>query len=585
MKILAGSVNLDKPNKYRDYPVHMAALNNHADIIEVLHQNNIPLDRRNEDGYTAADLATYEGNESALQMLTKCVSLPTSIVHIHVSWILHNATMFAGLNKNTIECTSTQIYNGRGYCKAMRYYQAAMYHKKKGSCETAINHLRSARALLKGLSLYSPTVQVALVTTNLYLAAEVDEAEAKVIDDEAISIYRRFKTDHLEKLFESEHLARAFNAVSKAWEKFGDNKRALLRKQTALEGFKLAAKGKDSINVAALLSNVGLLLDKFGKKQESIKYKKEGLEMLERICGDKPDERLATSMNNIGITYQEIGDRNKALEYHERALMLREKLYNGPNDKIASSLNNYGIALNGSGRRDECVRYLRRALAMNTKLHPNGHRDLAISYANLGATLLYVPSLLEEATDYLNRAMKMFQETDNNTEDIAACHNNLGLANEKLGNDELALEYKEKALEIRLKNCLIEPIAMSLACLGECYARNPETRNKGLDYLERSIGMFERLNIFTVDRALAISSVIIIKLDNNEDMEQYTIEQLPILNRAMAYCSEFNKIQLTKTCARALANNPDLYNMMITKHQEAILNAETEHQKIIDANK
>lgn len=65
--------NLDIPNKFSDYPVHMATLNNHASIIKILDEYNVPLERRNEDNYTAEKLAQHHKYHEAEKCLIDCI--------------------------------------------------------------------------------------------------------------------------------------------------------------------------------------------------------------------------------------------------------------------------------------------------------------------------------------------------------------------------------------------------------------------------------------------------------------------------------------------------------------------------------
>jgi ankyrin repeat protein/tetratricopeptide (TPR) repeat protein len=447
------------------------------------------------------------------------------LARIHGSWILYNASLFVPPNSDTmtnapkegqlnenffsaqqkavqaaIEGVSLPIYSGRMYCKATRYVHAAMYQRKILSKatqdpsvnkhhgytpETIVGHFHSAQSILSKLSLYAPSVQYRRMIVILNLAAEYASlnniAKMRALDDEAMEIYSRFKNDSHHVLFQNDSLARAFNAISCVFETIGDVRNAYQRKLIALEGFGIVASGRDNVNVAALLSNVGLLLDiltspvyrqqglaalrNFIKQEDwdkhiatpmndlSLAYKELGLKMLMRLSKKEDwDERIATAMNNLAIAYKDIGKNYLSLDYHRQVLELREKIYKGKNhERLAASFNNLGVALDANNQRDEGIKHLRRALQMNLELHPQGHRDTVISYSNLAATLLNVPGLLDEATELLEKAVIMNRNTPASDEHVAGLYNNLGCAYEQSGNIPLADEYKKMAQDIREK--------------------------------------------------------------------------------------------------------------------------------------
>lgn len=128
-----------------------------------------------------------------------------------------------------------------------------------------------------------------------------------------------------------------------------DQAKALLEQALAIDEARL---GPDHPNVAARLSNLGLVLHDVGNLEAARSAHKRALAVREaRLGPDHPD--VATSLSNLGTVLHDLGDLEDARGKHEQALAIRQARF-GPNhpDVATSRANLQGVldALNERGR-------------------------------------------------------------------------------------------------------------------------------------------------------------------------------------------------------------------------------------------
>eukprot|EP00958_Prasinococcus_capsulatus_P000639 scaffold49_cov409-Prasinococcus_capsulatus_cf.AAC.39 len=162
---------------------------------------------------------------------------------------------------------------------------------------------------------------------------------------------------------------------------------------------------------------------------------------------DKVD--TAFLMDNLGIALRKNGEYDEAVALHEKALELR-KLHLGSGHSLAAqTLGNLGIALRERGDIERSIAILSQALeALVNKLGPmhrltaGAHEQLALSYKTCNK--------LDEAIEHFRKAYSITRTIDTEYEvGTAAAAENLGAALQQRGDLAEAIKLHEKALMIR----------------------------------------------------------------------------------------------------------------------------------------
>jgi tetratricopeptide (TPR) repeat protein len=266
---------------------------------------------------------------------------------------------------------------------------------------------------------------IPLLPLQTHLRSVTDAAKSRV-DEQAARLCQEF----------GEHLS-----------KIGDFAGAQPYYERALE-IREALFGKDNIETANNLSNLGLCLYHQGKYDEARPFVERALRITEVELGDHPD--TAKNLNNLGLLLRAVGDLAEARGYYERSLTMREIVFEENHEDIANSLHNLGLLLHHLGKTESAQSYLERALAMHRKKYGNSHPMTAISLNALGG-LLHSRREYEAAQSYYDAALSIFLNTrGENHPDTANVYHNLGKLFADQGVLEPARRNLERALSIRL---------------------------------------------------------------------------------------------------------------------------------------
>lgn len=203
-------------------------------------------------------------------------------------------------------------------------------------------------------------------------------------------------------------------------------------------------------HIAAVHNNIGLIHLERGTTEQAVEQFRGALEMWRAIHGDV-HERVALTESNLGIAERELGELDDALEHHRRSLAAYEELHaGGEHPEVALGLEQVGNDLWMAGQLDEAYDYLRRALDMREKLLQPKHPRVATGLNNL-AGLEAERGNAEEALPMLLRALAIREEV------LGAEHRStawtltdLGNVYVELGRHADAVEVLERALRVRL---------------------------------------------------------------------------------------------------------------------------------------
>lgn len=198
---------------------------------------------------------------------------------------------------------------------------------------------------------------------------------------------------------------------------------------------------------------------------KALEYFTRALDILEKVQGkEHPD--VALLRNNIGTVYYHLGSYANALKYHTMALGIREKVLGKEHPDVASSYSHIGAVYSAQGDNAKALEYYNKALAIWDVEHP----DVAMTYSDIGAIYLHQGNY-STGLEYIQKALALMDSTEENELRLSIIFNNLGNCYDKLGNDDSAIYYYNKSLEIRKKHISDShpSIALSYHNMGTAY--------------------------------------------------------------------------------------------------------------------
>lgn len=183
-------------------------------------------------------------------------------------------------------------------------------------------------------------------------------------------------------------------------------------------------------------NQAGLSYQDAGRLSLALKRYQQAL-TLARRAGKK--EWIPSFLNNMGAVYQAQGHYARAIDRYQRALKGYRTL--GKRRSEASALNNIGMVFRSWGKHDQALDHYQRAMALIEGTGESGLKGIFIN--NIGM-IHQLQGRHEQARDHFSRALGLAQ----NKNDRATRTSNLGMALEKLGWPDEALERYRQALAL-----------------------------------------------------------------------------------------------------------------------------------------
>ena len=165
----------------------------------------------------------------------------------------------------------------------------------------------------------------------------------------------------------------------------------------------------DSIRIANVYSNFGLVYYKKFEFDESIRFQQKALNIRRELFGEN-DISIGFSYNNLGIVYQSNGDFDKALHYHQMALDILIAHIGDNNIDAAGLLYNIALDEYELKKYEDALKNAQRSVNLRKAFLGNDHPDIAWSYVLIGTTLDQLGQP-DAAIDTLNHAIRIFQKS------------------------------------------------------------------------------------------------------------------------------------------------------------------------------
>lgn len=337
---------------------------------------------------------------------------------------------------------------------------------------------------------------------------------------------------------------------------------SLIYLQQSLDFFKLR---NDSSGIAEVYHNMGVAKEHLGFYQESLDYYQHAYEIRKKLG---LESEVAFSLNSVGNIYVFLNNYSRALELYLESLKISEELNN--KTAIANTYNNIGMVYDYTGDLDKAFDYYDRARQAYEAL--NDKRGLAGVLNNIG--LIYKNKRQpEKSTPYYQQSLKLFEELKS-AYGVAVLQNNLGVAYGLMNNQERALQYHRQALATNSKIGNNDGIANSNNSIGDSYLKLRQFEEAD-EYFGKALKVAQQIK--STDR-MAESYEGLARA--REGMKDYktalAFSQKARVLRDTLYSSEKSQ---------KLYEMEQKYESALKEKQIALLNSETEHQKLEIAQK
>ncbi len=223
----------------------------------------------------------------------------------------------------------------------------------------------------------------------------------------------------------------------------------------------------DSNKICYAYSSKGLIYEMLGDYGKALEYDFMALKLAEAL-DNKP--KIAYSLSNIGMVYfYQSKQYDKSMGYYKKALKIWITLDNIM--EISGAYSNIGLAFKMLDNNDSALYYHRKALETLELLDKSDaeiDRRKALIISNIADDFLKM-NQVDSVLFYKNEA-RILLEKNSMQYELAELYYSIGYTHNELGNNNLALEYTEKALEIARQMHLAKARVKYLFTLGELKA-------------------------------------------------------------------------------------------------------------------
>lgn len=210
------------------------------------------------------------------------------------------------------------------------------------------------------------------------------------------------------------------------------------------------AYGRESPQMAAILSNLGIYYNEMGRNEESIRASLQGLAIRRKILSPgHPD--FAKSYNTLGNAYSDLNRFEEALANFRQSLAILVSSYGPDHPNAPGTRANIAIAYKDLGRYEEAERMYQEALKDFVRILGPDHIYTALVLANLGEIHGILKRHTEALEDY-RRALAINEKVlGPEHPDLAFALGGQGVVLLDMGRAAEAVPLLERALAVREK--------------------------------------------------------------------------------------------------------------------------------------
>lgn len=241
-------------------------------------------------------------------------------------------------------------------------------------------------------------------------------------------------------------------------------------------------------------------------------------------------------LNNIGYNSTELNDFNPAKKYLIQAMELGMEFKAGENEQLSNSYNSLGYLYEVMGKYDSAILFKKKNLEKNASLFGDASEQVASSYGNISLTFLLIGNF-KDAMRYQIVSKNSRERINKDHPDLIYNYFNLGVIHNKAGQYDSALFYKEKALEIDLRDFGDQHVyvAEDYTNLAATHIRQGNYE-KSFEYTQRSLDVKKSLYgsvHISVGRSLNNMATIFSHMGNLEKAVEVKLEALGIFKELL----------------------------------------------------
>lgn len=281
-----------------------------------------------------------------------------------------------------------------------------------------------------------------------------------------------------------------YNKIGKDYYDEGELSEALLSFEKALV---FAESIHDSLYVAKINSNVGVLHDMLGDYTKAIRHYQKSLVIYNIIDNTNGKESV---LNNLGIVYEEMNMPQEALSNYFQALHIAQK--QGDTIKIGGTYNNIAIIYENFLDDTDSARYFYNK-ALKYYIEAGDEAHVALIKNNIGIIYLR-KNELENASVFINQSLEMFKNVGTRPQYANALYYKGKLCKEQNKNDE-ALNYFLQAIELAEQYNAKKLLSNLYHDMAHLY-KKLEKYKQSIDYFERYMKIDSELMNFETLRQL-----------------------------------------------------------------------------------
>ena len=200
---------------------------------------------------------------------------------------------------------------------------------------------------------------------------------------------------------------------------------------------------------AQMLDSIGYAYQRQGDQKRAIPLLEQSLQ-IRRQAAKGPTPLLVTSLRNLADALRMAGNSASAEGYYRQALLMSRQLYGERDQHVAEVMVGFGRLLyTNPSRMDEAEKLLRDALAIYTKTRGPEDSEVAATLSDLGNLMLWKDDLAT-AEQFHRQALRIYQASVPRTHpDYAQTLGSLGYELMKRGNLAEAEKLLSEALELK----------------------------------------------------------------------------------------------------------------------------------------
>ncbi len=158
-----------------------------------------------------------------------------------------------------------------------------------------------------------------------------------------------------------------------------------------------------------------------GNAKDAVLYVSEAIGQAEK---EQDKKALVAIYNEAGGLCRDFSRYDDAEKYYKAALELIEEIGAAESESHGTTLINYGTCLGNSGRYDQAAEMFSKAASILSKLGMGNDYRMAALYNNL-SWIAQERGAMEDAEDYLNRALFLLRSVEDSEGEQAASYTNL----------------------------------------------------------------------------------------------------------------------------------------------------------------